>query len=776
MAASEKKTERTVAVRTLVEWACREGDLEAAFAGPNRTLEGIRGHRRVQQSRPAAYTAEVPVTWRLETDDLVLNVGGRIDGVLVDGDDVTIEEIKTTSTDLSALKEDSHPLHWAQAKAYAAIFLSGTDRDGIRVQLTYYHIETGSTREFGRHFGRAGLEAFLNDLAQRYLLWARTLTEWERRRDASIQSLAFPFPCYRDGQRLLAVAVYQTLKDGGRLIAEAATGIGKTMAVVFATVKAMPDTAAAKFFYLTARTTGRLAAETALSQLRRNGLRIKSVTLTAKEKICFLQEPTCHPDECPYARGHYDRIGGAVADAFSSDHLDRQAIEACARDHRVCPFELELEMSLWADAIVCDYNYAFDPRVYLRRYFDEGGDYVLLVDEAHNLVDRSREMFSAELSKQPFLDVRRALKDTLPVVYRAMGAVNRWMVTARKASEAEGGTRLEDAPPEALGAPLRRFLRASERWLQKNRPAAFRNDLLELYFSVSGFLRILEEYDDAYTTCYRSDGRNLWVKLFCVDPTLHMHRALARCGSAVFFSATLTPPAYFAHLFGCGDEARRIRVPSPFPPENFAVFVQDRVSTLYRDRSGTASEIADHLLRLVQRRRGNYLFYFPSYAYLQMVFSAFAPLSADMEILVQDPEMDEDAREAFIERFSASNGRTLAGFAVMGGIFGEGIDLVGDRLTGAAIVGVGLPGISPERERIRQYFEAVNGQGFAYAYMFPGINRVLQAAGRVIRTDADRGAVLLIDRRYGSLRYRSLLPSHWQIRRASARESFAADL
>ena len=756
------------AVRDLVSRVLRAGDLAFAFSGPSRAAAAIRAHQRIQNSRPAGYIPEHTVFTDCETEQFLLRIGGRIDGIDPSSDPPLIEEIKTTTGDLAEAAEAENPLHWGQLKVYAYLYAAEHRLARVCTRLTYVHLENGKTREVERVFSFDALRTFFDDLIGRYSTWAATVADFRQTRDASITALAFPYAEYREGQRGMAVAVYRAIRDRSHLLVQAATGIGKTMAALFPAVKAIGEGLSDKVFYLTARTTARTAAEAAAAALARRGLRLKSLTLTAKDKICFHPEAGCQPDACPYARGHYDRINAAVEEAFSMDDLTRARVEAVAEAHRVCPFELSLELALWADLIICDYNYAFDPRVYLRRFFEEENeDYTFLVDEAHNLVDRSREMFSAALTKKPFLDVRRQLKTALPAVHRSMGDINTWMLAAKKTgrdstTEEDGRTWTDVDAPESLLPLLRRFVAQAERWLAKNLSTDFREPLLEQYFSAGAFLRVAERYDRRYITLYRTDGREFSVRLFCVDPSGNMAEALRRCRSAVFFSATLTPVEYFREIFGCDESAGTMALPSPFPRENLGLFVYHRASTYYRDRSATAPKIARAVQALVAEKTGNYILYFPSYVYLQQVLSAFGPERPDLEILVQQPVMTEDEREAFLARFSAANTKTLVGFAVMGGIFGEGIDLAGERLSGAAVVGVGLPGICPEREIIRRYYAETNGRGFEYAYQYPGINRVMQAAGRVIRSSADRGAVLLIDTRFAAPRYRSLFPKHWQ--------------
>ena len=751
-----------ISVRTLVEAVLRTGDLDIRFASPGRSLEGIRIHQKIQRQRPAGYQPEVPVSMEVQTPELVLAVGGRIDGVLETDDITLVEEIKSTTADLAFLIEQPDPCHWGQAKVYAYLLASERHLEAVAVRLTYCHIDTGETAEQVAHLPFAELETFFQELVDRYLKWATTLIRWRQRRNSAIAAVDFPF-AYRSGQRPMAVAVYRTVRDGGQALIQAATGIGKTMAVLFPAIKTMGTGKTDRIFFLTARNTGKAAAVQALNILQEKGLAFKRVCLTAKDQICFCPDAACAPDQCRYAKGHFDRLAAALQDAFVHDNLDREAIETVARSHCVCPFEFSLELARWADGIICDYNYAFDPRVYLRRFFDEeNGAYAFLVDEAHNLVDRSREMFSAGLSKSAFLEIRRAVKTHLPSVYLAAGKINTWMLKARKQAEAAGGFQSEPARPDGLEPLLRVFLRTAERWLAKNQPATYRELVLERYFEVNAFLRIWDYFDDSYVTCYQTAGKQLGVRLFCLDPSGLMRTALQRCRAAVFFSATLMPADYFQEILGCGPAATKLAIGSPFPRRHLQVFVAREISTYYNRRERSIAPIAAFIRSFIQPKRGNYLCFFPSYEYMAMVAERFASEEPDMRVLIQSRDMDEAERARFLDCFAASNRDPLVGFAVMGGIFGEGVDLVGERLSGAVIVGVGLPGISPERDLIRDYFDQQD-RGFDYAYRYPGINRVLQAAGRVIRTSRDRGALLLLDQRFGSAGYRKLLPDHWPI-------------
>jgi DNA excision repair protein ERCC-2 len=764
----------TIAVRALVEHVLRSGDLRSDFMGAARAEEGLRAHQRLQRQRGEGYEAEYPVHLEIAQPDFVLNIGGRIDGVLRTGDGVMVEEIKSTLRPLPDVEAESSPVHWGQAQCYAYMLASQEQLDRVVVQLTYVHLESGKVLSLVRQATFVELAVFFDDLLDRYLRWLRRLSQWMELRHRSLDQLAFPFDSYRPGQREMAVEVFRTIRDGRQLLVQAATGIGKTMAVIYPALKALGQNLVPKVVFLTARTTGRLAAEAALRTLAQRGMRLKWVTVTAKEKICFNAEPTCMPELCSYARGHYDRLNAALEAVFEQDAFDRETIERTAREHRLCPFEFSLELVLWADCVIGDYNYAFDPTATLKRLFgEEAGTHAVLVDEAHNLPDRAREMFSAQLAKAPILALRRALKEPLPSLYRALGRVHSAMTAlGRQCRESEAGVWTDRSAPGELIARLQTFLGAAERWLRRNQQTPFRQELLHFYFDGLRFVRTAEQYSPAYATIVENRGKQIQVKLFCMDPSEPLRECWRRCRAAVLFSATLTPADYFQAILGCPADMGRLDLASPFPAENLAVFTGTHISTLYRERATSCAEVSQAIVSLVTQRQGHYLLFFPSYDYLAMIHRRFVDDCPPIETLVQTPEMAEGERAAFLSRFAEEVCRTLVGFAVMGGIFGEGIDLKGERLTGAVIVGVGLPGIGPERELLRDYYDQAHGRGFEFAYQYPGINRVLQAAGRVIRSETDRGVVLLIDRRYGQQRYRALLPATWRIQPLTSEPDF----
>ena len=705
------------------------------------------------------------------------------------GAEVWLEEIKTVD---GSQTEAADPLHWAQAKCYGYIYAHDHQLTKISIQLTYLDLETGRLTEFRNEFSFAELTVFFQETTAVYVNWMQDRHNWCQQRDQSIQTLPFPFACYRPGQREVAVAVYRALARGGRLFIEAPTGIGKTISVLFPAAKTLSEGKLERIFYLTARSSGRTVAQKAVSDLRRAGLHLRTLTLTAKEKICPVEGQTCDPGTCPLARGYYDRCKPAMQAALAQETITREVLQALAREHQVCPFELSLDVSAWVDMVICDYNYVFDPRVYLRRHFAEDGEaYAFLVDEAHNLVDRARAMFSADLDCREIQTVRRALKTAVP---RCAKALTRLIAALRQLTGPSNSadqpikpsdpsfelnlfpaqnqetssrglvdsTRISRDFPTALQAPLEQAIEEAQSWLAANRPADFRESLLQLYFRLQSFQRTAELYDQRYTTLVQP-GPLLRVTLFCLDPSFLLRKALARGKSAIFFSATLTPVDYYRSLLGGSPEDPLLQLPCPFPPQNLAVLVQQRIRTDFKARGDSLAAVVEAIQALVKGRPGNYLVYLPSYQYLTTVQELFHTREPSIPLLVQRPGMTEPERDAFLAAFTVDHRKILVGFAVLGGVFGEGIDLVGDRLIGAVVVGVGLPQLCAQRDLIREYFEQTTGAGFDYAYRFPGMNRVLQATGRVIRSERDRGVILLIDKRLAEPRYRRLLPAWWRL-------------
>ena len=755
-----------ISVRAFVEHLLRQGDLSSVFDLSSRTsgYSGLRAHQKIQKSRPDTYHSEVPVFYRIDNESLTLDIQGRIDGVYRQNGSVVIEEIKTTRRDLDNFIAEQNSLHWAQVKTYAAMYSLENNIDNIQAQLTYCQLETGEIKTFFQEASSDELNLFFLDLANRYLDWMKRIESWQSARNEAILNANFPFSSFRLGQLQMVEDVSHTIQNQEQMIIQAPTGTGKTIAALFPAVKSLAQGHVDKIFYLTARTTGRVIAEKTLMELNTKSLQIKFVTLTAKEKICFNPDKNCTSEECPYAKGYYDRLAEARESLFRQDEFTRETILEIAEFYEICPFEFSLDLSLWVDCVICDVNYAFDPRVYLRRFFLESSlNCTFLIDEAHNLVDRSREMFSARITKGSFLELRQKLDNKKSEIYTLIGEINNTLFERKQALGDEVYAWDKDCPEDLLSL-LKRLVLSLERKVTANPQSPLNQILLDHYFEVNWFCKVADMYDDNYVTCLEQKGRDLTVKLFCVDPSTHLSAALERTNSAVLFSATITPMSYFAQILGCREDVQKRILPSPFPPENLCLLASKSVSTLYRHRSHTKNDLAKTIGSLVNAKKGNYLVFFPSYAYMDMVFPLYEQLFPHHTMLVQTQGMGEDERLLFLEHFSYENNNTLVGFVVMGGIFGEGIDLMGDRLSGAVVVGVGLPGLSLERELIRVHFEEKQMPGFNYSYLYPGMNRVFQAAGRVIRSEEDRGAILLVDTRYSLPQYASLFPSDWQVR------------
>jgi Rad3-related DNA helicase len=750
-----------ISVRNLVEFILRCGDIDSGFSGSKRAAEGTRVHRKIQKQQKENYEIEVFVKHTIERDDFTLVVDGRIDGVADCEGRYRIDEIKSTLENVKKLHENDYPLHWAQAQCYAYIFCIREGLSEIDIRLIYGEVETGEVRAFSRSYGIDDLTQFFTSLITKYEPWVRAGLQWTAQRNESLKKMTFPFGVYRPGQRELAVAVYRTIESKRNLFAKAPTGIGKTVSTLFPSLKAMGQGLTSKIFYLTAKTIARSVAEDTISFMRNQQIHLKSVTLTAKDKICFMEKTVCKPGVCECARGHYDRVNDCLWEVLhSGDEFKRGTVEEYARKHRVCPFELSLDISLWCDVIIGDYNYVFDPHVYLKRFFGEGKtDYTFLVDEAHNLVDRSREMFSAKIERKPFLQCRKLFKGVDAELYKYSGKVHSRIRALEKLCDEKGFYNSKEID-EKLVIALEGFVNECERYLIRNRMND--NDtILQLYFDAYIFLKVTELFDCRYTFVLDVSSDDATVKLFCIDPSFLMCETLKRGKASVFFSATLAPLEYYREILGGAENDQFITLSSPFSISNRCMLIAGNVSTKYQNREQSTSAIVNYLNGVIGCKSGNYMVFFPSYQYMNSIVSALHETNPSFKIITQSSGMIEEKREAFLDCFKPDPQETVVGFCVLGGVFSEGIDLKYDRLIGSIIIGVGLPLICPERDIIRDYFQEKKGYGFEYAYQYPGMNKVMQAAGRVIRSEEDRGIIVLIDERYNFSSYRNLFPAEW---------------
>jgi len=846
-----------ISVRRLVEFILRHGDIDQRHQGgaENAMQEGGRIHRMIQRRMGAEYQAEVPLKYTIPADGYLLTVEGRADGIIHQKGQVVIDEIKGTYRELAKMRGPA-PLHLAQAKCYACMYGISEQLTEVRVRLTYCNMVSEELRYFYEDYTISDLREWFAGVVSAYRKWADYSWKWHSIRQSSIQGLAFPFP-YREGQRELVVNVYRTIYHKKKLFLEAPTGVGKTLSTIYPALQALGKGMGEKLFYLTAKSITRTVAEDALEILRNRGLRLKSVILTAKEKICFMDQADCNPEYCPYARGHYDRINDAVFELLTSqESFSREKIEEYAVKHQVCPFEMCLDMSLFSDAVICDYNYLFDPHIYLKRFFGEASEgkhssenYLFLIDEAHNLLERGREMYSAVLWKEQFVELRRELKQTIAsenydknIGTDIQGQLSIECSSLRETVESSPSdkgkmtqdltTMSEEMEDENLKSDsevskrhtghhggrstlvrqgygdqlVHQLKRCNEEMLllkrecegyclvesietfvqnlmrlhavmdeylseQEEVQLPVRELLLEFYFDVSHFLAIYELMDDNYVryTQLGEDGSFL-LKLFCVNPRENLKSCLVRGRSTILFSATFLPIQYYKKLLGGEQEDYEVYAQSVFDPARRLLVIASDVTSKYTRRSQEEyDKITRYIEEIVKNRPGNYMVFCPSYAFLHIIYDSYVDNFAgkemeDRECVIQNEVMSEAEREAFLSRFQscASGNTVLIGFCVLGGIFSEGIDLKKDSLIGAIIVGTGLPQVCDEREILKRYFDENGENGFDYAYRYPGMNKVLQAAGRVIRTVEDVGVIALLDERFLQYSYRKLFPREWE--------------
>ena len=767
-----EKLKVRISVRNLVEFILRSGDLDnsrGSSGDKEAMLKGGRLHRKIQRSMKGNYQAEVSLKRESEYEDVIIQVEGRADGIFTEDGEFWIDEIKGTYGNLQAM-EVPVPVHRAQAMCYGWIYGEKEGLSQIGIQMTYSHLDTEDTRRFREIFSMEELKNWYQKLLDDYHKWISCSLSWKKERNASMKDLQFPFP-YREGQREIVSGVYHTVSSKKTLFVQAPTGVGKTMSAIFPSVRAIGEGKGETLFYLTAKTiTGTVAWE-AFHTLRENGLKFKVTAITAKEKLCFLDSPECTPEKCPYAKGHFDRVNDAVYELWTTEEVySREVIRAHAEKWQVCPFEMCLDLSVWVDGVICDYNYAFDPNVHLKRFFGEGvgGSYIFLIDEAHNLVERGREMYSAEISRQTLFTLRKKIRKHFPKLARALDKASRQMLELEEDLKASQNPYQVLSNPGVLPVTFLTISGELEEILEeKNLEEELRKEILEFYFVVRDFLNVSELVDENYVVYTECFGENDFrLRLFCVNPAANLSEYLKKGRSAVFFSATLFPMLYYRELLTTETDAYGIYVQSPFSAKNRRILIGSDVSSRYTRRNHTEyRKIAEYISRCVWQRQGNYMVFFPSYRLMEDVYQVYEEeFSVDwVRCIRQNSDMTEREREEFLEEFQSREG-TLVGFCVLGGIFSEGVDLTGESLIGAIIVGTGLPQIGSEREILKEYYDRKKQSGFDYAYRYPGMNKVLQAAGRVIRTKEDRGVILLLDDRFLGRDYGEIFPREWKDR------------
>lgn len=753
-----------ISVRNLVEFVMRGGDIDnrrTSGAEKDAMQAGSRIHRKIQRRMGSDYRAEVSMKHLVEEERYQILIEGRADGVIENESGVTIDEIKGMYMDLTFLQEPIQ-VHLAQAMCYGYFYCINHGTQQIGIQITYCNIETEEIRRFRVDKIYEELEEWFRGLIYEYIKWAEFLYRHELRRDESLKDLTFPY-AYREGQKELAVSVYRAISRGKNLFIQAPTGIGKTLSTVFPSLKAIGEGYGEKLFYLTAKTITRSVAEECFGLLRERGLYFSTVTITAKEKLCPMEKTECNPDACPYAKGHFDRVNDAVYDIIHQEMgITRELVLEYAMRHQVCPFEFCLDISNWMDGVICDYNYVFDPGARLKRYFSDGvrGDYLFLIDEAHNLVNRAREMFSAVLVKEDFLAVKRILKGRSRKTERALDRCNHNLLELKRDCESYR------VIPEVnlFASNLMALFGELEAFMEVEKEFPDRDLVLDFYFEVRHFLNMFEGLDDHYRI-YSELGQdgNFRLKLFCIDPSKCLAECLEKGRGSVFFSATLLPIRYYKRLLSGNEEDYAVYAHSPFAPDKRLLLIGSDVSSRYTRRNKNEyAKIVEYIRMLAASHKGNYLVFFPSYRYMEAVERQLdESYDGSFTWRMQENHMKEGEREEFLADFETRRENSFVGLCVLGGIFSEGIDLKAERLEGAIIVGTGLPMVCTEQEILKAYFDEQGEGGYDYAYQFPGMNKVMQAAGRVIRTAEDRGVILLLDDRFMRTDVQGMFPREW---------------
>lgn len=750
-------------VREFIELILKTGSLDNRFTTNARAIEGVRAHQKLQKSNEELYKnyeKEVFLKINVVMDTVNLNIEGRCDGIIIENDDTIVEEIKSTYKPLSEIEEDFNLLHWAQGKVYGYMLCNERNLKELYVQLSYYNLDSNEVKSFRKKFAYKELEEFFMELVNEYDKYGKLEYSHKEKRNDSISKVQFPFEKYRVGQLELARAWYSSIREESKIFAQAPTGIGKTISTIFPTIKAIGEGYGERLFYLTAKNMNRKVAEDTLDKLREKGLIFRTVSLIAKEKICLNEKVSCNPEDCQYAKDYYDKINDVIFTILDNEQsISRETLEFYGEKNKICPFELSLDLVNWSDGVICDYNYIFDPRVYLRRVLDEESrDNIILVDEAHNLVDRGRDMYTSKLFKSKFLQLRRETRGKCPNLYKYINKINDFFIQEKRlCQEGDKNYFYSKEEPKDIYKILRAFMKEADEVLSKNHKLSFGDMLLDIYFDVNKFISMAELYSDEYMTYVEIDKDEVTLCLFCVDPSKKLRDTINKCRATILFSATLEPFQYFINVLGGDINDYRIRLSSPFPKENLEVYLYPE-NTRYLARERTLPNICRKIIEFVTEVKGNYMIFFPSYDYMNKAYDYFKEKFEVENLMKQNSDMSNEGKEEFLEKFT--KGKEILALCVMGGNFSEGIDLPGDKLIGAVIVGVGYPKVGLEREIIRNYYEK-NGERFSYIY--PGMNKVMQAVGRVIRTEEDKGRVLLIDDRYLNRTYSDILPKEWDI-------------
>lgn len=747
-----------LSVRELVEFIYKSGDINVKAMSADRALEGIKAHKILQSQMGESYQKEFYLKKEFEFNNILFIIEGRADGIIIENGQTTIDEIKSTYTNLDLINEDYNIAHMAQAKCYAYIYGLENNLNELNVQLRYYNIDSGKTKLLSSGYTLAELEQFFYRLLNMYIDWAETIINLRKEREETVDCLEFPFNEYRKGQRNFSVAVFQTVKEGKKLFAQAPTGVGKTISALFPAIKSLNSKNNTKIYYLTAKSSTKTIAFDTIKLMTDKGLKLRTTVITAKDKVCLMDETKCDPEYCPYARGYYDKLNTILKSSIKNVCLyDRDYIENISSIYEICPFEFSLDLAYMSDVVICDYNYYFDPRVALQRddVFKNNND-ILLIDEAHNLEDRTRSMYSPELIKEEYYDAYKIMKQINKKISSSLSNINKKFIEIKKRSDEP--FIFEEEPSDLINA-LRKFAVLAEEYINDKKNENVPDELVDIYFKSTFFIKISEIADDSFCYYAESTKTKTMVKLFLIDPSSVLKEILKKAWSTVFFSATLTPLKYFRYILGGLEEDHILKIKSPFEENNLKLIITEDLSMKYAVRDQNIEASCRYINKAVTEKAGNYMVFFPSYSFMKKTYEAYKQLFDTSNIIFQEQGINEEEQISITDRFKKETGVVL--FTVVGGIFSEGIDLPLEKLIGAVIIGTGIPQISFERNIIKNFFDNKFNSGYDFAYKYPGFNKILQSAGRVIRTENDRGVVLLIDSRLCEMTYLKLFPEHW---------------
>lgn len=752
-----------LSVHQLVDFVLRSGDIDNRVFNRSSMSEGTLLHALYQSKQNDNYLSEIPLEVNLHIDDIDIHIEGRADGIIKKSKKkYVIDEIKTTVTDLDEFYKENEAWHLGQAQLYGYMFCKQNELEDIELRLTYISQKKHSNKLIKNYFySYLELEQIVIGYVEEYLEFYHIILTLQRDRDESLKGLSFPFSNFRKGQKELSKYSYVVASKGGELFVEAPTGIGKTISTLFPSVKSLEKDELGKVFYLTAKASGKENAHNASKIIMDKGAKLTAITITAKDKICFCKGKGCNPDECPFTKGYYSKIGSILKYALLTYRdFDLKTITDLAYQYEVCPFELELDLSLYCDVIICDYNYLFDPISYMKRYFDEDSShYIALIDEAHNLVDRSRDMYSMTINENDFRVAKKSVKtSTHRPLKTALSKLTKFFNSEHATHESKN-YKVDDLPEEMIKV-LSRF-NDSMLDINKNYHDEVSKELLDFYLDVNRFLKIYEIHNESFFFNIKMEKKNMDIEMYCLDASSYLKAIVSRLKGAIYFSATLTPIDYYIDTLGGKKDAPVLKLESPFPKENFLMLVAPKVSVKYKKRDATYFSVAEYIRRFILNKVGNYIVYFPSYEYMEAITPLLTVFEKEFDIIKQEKDMSEEDKLNFINSFEPNPQKSKLGLAILGGSFSEGIDLVSDRLIGVVVVGIGMPKINYVSDEVARYYDSIGLNGKNYAYIYPGMNKVMQAVGRLIRSEDDIGAALLIDERYMTNQYQDLFKKEW---------------